>query len=45
MGTIGYAKVSTLDQNAELQRAALTAAGCSGIFTDRGVSGTMASRP
>ena len=45
MGSIGYARVSTVDQNADLQYAALKAAGCSRIFTDHGVSGTMASRP
>jgi DNA invertase Pin-like site-specific DNA recombinase len=45
MESIGYARVSTLDQNADLQHTALTAAGCSRIFTDHGVSGTMASRP
>ena len=45
MGSIGYARVSTLDQVVDLQHAALTAAGCSRIFTDHGVSGTTASRP
>lgn len=45
MGSIGYARVSTVEQNADLQRAALSAAGCDRIFTDQGVSGTMASRP
>ena len=45
LGSIGYARVSTLEQNADLQRAALSAAGCSRIFTDHGVSGTTASRP
>lgn len=45
MGSIGYARVSTLEQNADLQHAALTTAGCSRIFTDHGVSGTTASRP
>ncbi|THJ64818.1 recombinase family protein [Arthrobacter echini] len=45
MGSIGYARVSTLEQNADLQHAALTVAGCSRIFTDHGVSGTRASRP
>lgn len=45
MGSIGYARVSTLDQNADLQHAALHAAGCDRIFTDHGVSGTTASRP
>src|SRR3954453_12430578 len=45
MAGIGYARVSTADQNADLQHAALKAAGCRRIFTDHGVSGTRASRP
>ncbi|MHA7145367.1 recombinase family protein [Arthrobacter sp. TmT3-37] len=45
MGSIGYARVSTVEQSADLQHAALTAAGCNRIFTDHGVSGTTASRP
>jgi DNA invertase Pin-like site-specific DNA recombinase len=45
MGSIGYARVSTVEQNADLQRTALKAAGCKRIFTDHGVSGTRASRP
>jgi DNA invertase Pin-like site-specific DNA recombinase len=45
MASIGYARVSTLDQNADLQHAALKAAGCKRIFTDHGVSGTRAGRP
>jgi DNA invertase Pin-like site-specific DNA recombinase len=45
VGSIGYARVSTLEQNADLQHAALAAAGCDRIFTDHGVSGTRASRP
>lgn len=45
MGTIGYARVSTAEQSAELQTKALREAGCDRIFTDQGVSGTKASRP
>ena len=41
--SIGYARVSTLDQNADLQRTALQTAGCKRIFTDHGVSGMRAS--
>jgi len=45
VGTIGYARVSTSEQSAELQTKALQEAGCDRIFTDHGVSGTRASRP
>jgi DNA invertase Pin-like site-specific DNA recombinase len=45
VGTIGYARVSTAEQSAELQAKALREAGCDRIFMDHGVSGTRASRP
>ena len=41
---LGYARVSTLEQNADLQADALTAAGCWRVFTDH-VSGAKAERP
>ncbi|ABA56534.1 Resolvase-like (plasmid) [Nitrosococcus oceani ATCC 19707] len=41
---IGYARVSTLDQNLNLQRDALEAAGCQKVIVDQ-VSGTVAKRP
>ena len=41
---IGYARVSTQDQNLELQFEALTKSGCKKIFEDR-VSGSRAERP
>ena len=42
---IGYARVSTEEQNLDLQRQALEAAGCDEIFGDRGVRGAAAKRP
>jgi len=42
---IGYARVSTTDQHPEAQAARLREHGCEQVFTDRGVSGSRASRP
>ena len=41
---IGYARVSTLDQNTDLQKKALKKAGCEKVLVDK-VSGTVSKRP
>ncbi|MDW6021648.1 recombinase family protein [Mesorhizobium sp. BAC0120] len=45
MRKIGYARVSTNEQNLDLQRAALQAAGCVEIHADQGISGSDFERP
>ena len=45
MALIGYARVSTTDQNSDLQMNALRDAGAIRVFDDRGVSGSTATRP
>jgi DNA invertase Pin-like site-specific DNA recombinase len=42
---IGYARVSTEDQNLALQKHALRAAGCRVIIEDQGISGAAITRP
>jgi len=41
----GYARVSTDDQNADMQRVALRKAGAKKIFTDDGLTGATTKRP
>jgi DNA invertase Pin-like site-specific DNA recombinase len=41
----GYARVSTDDQNADMQHRALYRAGCRELFTDDGKSGATTKRP
>lgn len=45
MAIIGYARVSSTDQNPQLQLDALHGAGAARVFIDRGISGSTASRP
>lgn len=42
---VGYARISKQDQNIDMQLDALTLAGCSKIYQDKGVSGAKATRP
>lgn len=43
--SVGYARVSTVDQHIDAQVDALKAAGCHRIFIEHGVSGTKTARP
>lgn len=45
MAIIGYTRVSTKDQDTSLQDAAMAKAKVDRVYTDHGVSGTLASRP
>ena len=45
MKKVGYARVSTIDQNLNLQIDALERAGCDQIFKDHGKSGATINRP
>jgi DNA invertase Pin-like site-specific DNA recombinase len=45
LAVVGYARVSTTDQDPQLQLDALREAGAARVFTDHGVSGSTASRP
>ncbi len=42
---VGYARVSTADQNTSLQRDALLGAGCTRLFVDKDASGANRARP
>ena len=42
---VGYARVSTQEQNLDLQIKALNDAGCDKVFRDKGISGVQNNRP
>lgn len=42
---LGYARVSTAEQNLDLQTAALEKTGCYEVYTDHGVTGRTMARP
>ena len=42
---VGYCRVSTSEQNLDLQINALKTAGCESIYKDKGISGTQRDRP
>jgi DNA invertase Pin-like site-specific DNA recombinase len=45
MAQIGYVRVSTQDQNLDLQQDAMEAAGVTKVFQDLGISGSRTDRP
>ncbi|MGL5863996.1 MAG: recombinase family protein [Phycicoccus sp.] len=45
MSDVGYARVSTREQNPDSQETALREAGCERVFIDRGESSRIADRP
>lgn len=45
VGIVGYARVSTREQNPAAQEAELRAAGAERVFTDHGESSRVAERP
>ncbi|MGV1954468.1 recombinase family protein [Agrobacterium sp. 22-214-1] len=45
MNTLGYARVSTVEQSLDLQMSALRSAGCTDVLTDEGYSGADFTRP
>ena len=45
MANIGYVRISTREQNTDLQDAAMAKAGVARVYVDKGLSGALASRP